>query len=50
MSGITTCLWFNGKAEEAASYYVSLFPNSHVDAVNRSPDFCAIRWPDCRPT
>jgi len=37
MSGITTCLWFDGKAEEAANYYVSLFPNSHVDAVHRAP-------------
>src|SRR5436853_2996363 len=37
MSGITPCLWFDGKAEEAAEYYVSLFPNSHVDAGHRAP-------------
>ena len=37
MSGITPCLWFDRKAEEAANYYVSLFPNSHVDAVHRAP-------------
>ena len=37
MSGITPCLWFDGNAEEAANFYVSLFPDSHVDAVHRSP-------------
>jgi predicted 3-demethylubiquinone-9 3-methyltransferase (glyoxalase superfamily) len=34
---IYPCLWFNGKAEEAASFWVSLLPNSHVDKVWRSP-------------
>jgi len=37
MSGITPCLWFDGKAEEAAEFYASLFPDSHVDAVHRAP-------------
>ena len=37
MSGITPCLWFDGDAEEAADFYASLFPNSHVDAVHRAP-------------
>lgn len=37
MSDITPCLWFNGNAEEAANFYVSLLPNSHVDAVHRAP-------------
>jgi len=37
MSGITPCLWFDGDAEEAAKFYASLFPNSHVDAVHRAP-------------
>ena len=37
MSGITPCLWFDGSAEEAAEFYASLFPNSHVDAVHRAP-------------
>ena len=37
MSGITPCLWFDGNAEEAAKFYASLFPNSHVDAVHRAP-------------
>jgi predicted 3-demethylubiquinone-9 3-methyltransferase (glyoxalase superfamily) len=37
MSGITPCLWFDGNAEEAAEFYASLFPNSHVDVVHRAP-------------
>jgi predicted 3-demethylubiquinone-9 3-methyltransferase (glyoxalase superfamily) len=37
MSAITPCLWFDGKAEEAARFYASLFPDSHVDAVHRAP-------------
>ena len=37
MSNITPCLWFDGKAEEAANFYASLFPDSHVDAVHRAP-------------
>ena len=36
MSKITPCLWFDGKAEEAARFYTSLFPNSHIDAVEKS--------------
>ena len=31
------CLWFDGKAEEAASFYVSLVPDSRIDNVWRSP-------------
>jgi predicted 3-demethylubiquinone-9 3-methyltransferase (glyoxalase superfamily) len=31
------CLWFDGKAEEAAAFYTSLLPNSHVDRVWKSP-------------
>ena len=37
MSAITPCLWFDGNAEEAANFYVSVFPDSRVDAVHRSP-------------
>jgi predicted 3-demethylubiquinone-9 3-methyltransferase (glyoxalase superfamily) len=37
MSRITPCLWFDGKAEEAAQFYVSLLPDSHIDGVLRSP-------------
>lgn len=34
---ITPCLWFDGNAEEAAAFYVSLLPNSRIDRVFRSP-------------
>jgi predicted 3-demethylubiquinone-9 3-methyltransferase (glyoxalase superfamily) len=30
MQKITTCLWFDGNAAEAAAFYVSLFPNSSI--------------------
>lgn len=33
MSKVRPCLWFDGKAEEAARFYVSLLPDSHIDAV-----------------
>ncbi|TVZ91666.1 VOC family protein [Streptomyces sp. BK340] len=33
--GFTTCLWFDGQAEEAADYYVSIFKNSSVGRVGR---------------
>lgn len=38
MSGIGTCLWFAGQAEEAANFYVDLFPNSRIHNVSRYPD------------
>ena len=31
------CLWFDGRAEDAANFYASVLPDSHVDAVHRSP-------------
>src|SRR5918996_750252 len=31
------CLWFDGKAEEAAEFYTSLLPDSSVDKVWDSP-------------
>ncbi|HVM24697.1 MAG TPA: VOC family protein [Candidatus Limnocylindrales bacterium] len=31
------CLWFDGRAEEAAAFYASLLPDSRVDNVWRSP-------------
>jgi len=34
---MTTCLWFDGAAEEAANFYVTLLPDSHVDKVQRAP-------------
>ena len=37
MSKITPCLWFDGNAEEAATLYTSLLPDSRIDHVSRSP-------------
>jgi predicted 3-demethylubiquinone-9 3-methyltransferase (glyoxalase superfamily) len=37
MRTLYPCLWFDGKAEEAAEFYTSLVPDSHVDKVWRSP-------------
>jgi predicted 3-demethylubiquinone-9 3-methyltransferase (glyoxalase superfamily) len=37
MPPITPCLWFDGRAEEAAAFYVSLFPESRIDSVSRAP-------------
>jgi predicted 3-demethylubiquinone-9 3-methyltransferase (glyoxalase superfamily) len=37
MSKITPCLWFADKAEQAARFYVSLLPDSHVDSVMPLP-------------
>jgi predicted 3-demethylubiquinone-9 3-methyltransferase (glyoxalase superfamily) len=37
MDKIIPCLWFDGDAEEAARFYVTLLPDSRIDAVNRSP-------------
>jgi predicted 3-demethylubiquinone-9 3-methyltransferase (glyoxalase superfamily) len=34
---IVPCLWFDGNAEQAATLYVSLLPDSRVDAVHRAP-------------
>lgn len=34
---ITPCLWFDKQGEEAARFYVSLFPDSRIDKVQRSP-------------
>lgn len=38
---IAPCLWFNGTAEEAARFYVSVFPDSRIDHVHAS----AADWP-----
>jgi predicted 3-demethylubiquinone-9 3-methyltransferase (glyoxalase superfamily) len=35
MSKIAPCLWFNGEAEEAAKFYVSLFPDAKITAISR---------------
>ncbi|WP_375397812.1 VOC family protein [uncultured Sphingomonas sp.] len=37
MSRNTICLWYDGTAEEAATYYASVFPDSAVTAVHRAP-------------
>lgn len=37
MSKIAPCLWFDGQAEEAANFYVSLLPDSRIDKVMRAP-------------
>jgi predicted 3-demethylubiquinone-9 3-methyltransferase (glyoxalase superfamily) len=36
MPGITPCLWFDGRAQEAAEFYTGIFPNSRIDRVDRS--------------
>ena len=36
MQKVTPFLWFDDQAEEAARFYVSLFPNSRIERVNRS--------------
>lgn len=35
MEDITTCLWFDGQAEEAAELYTSIFPDSRIVEVQR---------------
>lgn len=37
MTRIAPCLWFDGDAEAAATFYAATFPDSRVDAVNRAP-------------
>ncbi len=32
---ITPCLWFDNQAEEAASFYTSIFKNSKIDSISR---------------
>jgi predicted 3-demethylubiquinone-9 3-methyltransferase (glyoxalase superfamily) len=34
---ISPCLWFDGNAEDAVRFYVSVFANSSIDHVQRSP-------------
>jgi predicted 3-demethylubiquinone-9 3-methyltransferase (glyoxalase superfamily) len=36
---VKTCLWFDGQAEQAASFYVSLIPDSRIETLLRfDPD------------
>lgn len=37
MEKIVPCLWFDGAAEEAARFYVTLLPNSRIDRILNSP-------------
>jgi predicted 3-demethylubiquinone-9 3-methyltransferase (glyoxalase superfamily) len=55
MEKITPNLWFDEDAEAAAEFYVSLFPDSRIDAVHRSAGdnpgkrLCTFRYPlHCR--
>ena len=36
MSKISPCLWFDGDAEEAANFYVSLLPNSRIEKIQHN--------------
>ena len=36
MSKISPCLWFDGEAEEAATFYVSLLPDSRIEKVQKN--------------
>jgi predicted 3-demethylubiquinone-9 3-methyltransferase (glyoxalase superfamily) len=36
MSKISPCLWFNGEAEEAAKFYVSLLPGSRIKHIQKN--------------
>ena len=38
MPKISPFLWFDTQAEEAATFYVSLFPNSKITSVTRYPE------------
>ena len=39
MQKISPFLWFDGKAEEAAKFYISIFPNSKIgDILRNGPD------------
>jgi predicted 3-demethylubiquinone-9 3-methyltransferase (glyoxalase superfamily) len=35
---IKPCLWFDGQAEEAARFYVSIFPGSELGKITPGPD------------
>jgi len=37
MKEIRPSLWFDGNAEEAATFYCRVFPNSQIDSIIRSP-------------
>jgi predicted 3-demethylubiquinone-9 3-methyltransferase (glyoxalase superfamily) len=37
MQKVVPCLWFDGNAEAAAEFYVSLLPDSQIDRILKSP-------------
>lgn len=37
MSKITPCLWYDGTAEDAARFYVTLLPDSRIDRIVQAP-------------
>jgi predicted 3-demethylubiquinone-9 3-methyltransferase (glyoxalase superfamily) len=36
MSKVSPCLWFDGEAEEATNFYVSLLPDSKIETVQKN--------------
>lgn len=36
-NAMTTCLWFDGTAEQAAEFYVATFPDAAITRINRAP-------------
>lgn len=42
MQRLRPCMWFDGVAEEAAGFYVTLFEDSEITGVMRGPDGAAI--------
>lgn len=42
MQKITPFLWFDGEAEEAANFYVAIFPNSTIGTVTRYDEATAV--------
>ena len=45
MNRITPCLWFNGRAGEAARFYTELFPDSSIDDIQFG-DATGEPWPN----
>ncbi|MHB8994074.1 MAG: VOC family protein [Armatimonadota bacterium] len=38
MQKISPCLWFDNQAEEAAQFYISVFPNSRITQITHYPE------------